>query len=491
MTLGSPTRFLDYDSRWKTELRGKAVAPKDAGWTADVVVEAFVVNVAEAADPDASGLIQPLLKRWQSGACSIAVFGLPAVQATINFKWKTFARRILMWELVVFMIWMAAFFGFTFLFQDEDLTLSLSGLLATPRGLTTVVLEMVAVVAMVPFLMLEPGQIAAYGLSGWFSVWNGLDIITYIIQMAVTFMHLGRIGLKTDILSILLSLQCIFILFRMQYFSRVFKTTRFSFLETIRDVIYEIRHYFLFMMVLICGFAFSFHILFRRDQAVGNFDTLPHSFLKVYFSTSNGLDYGEMLDSHVPVFAALLNIFFQFSMGMVMLNLLIGVMSNALNRVTEHEALKLLLHKATLIDELESTCPKYIEDVFEKWGWYPRHVHVLKIDQNSIERVNLQALWDAQLDDDTTNDGASLVQPIKSKTATAAAAESVAVKGEEEKDEEKVALYEKLNSIQMTLDALTAYIKKQASGGGEGAAAAAGGPALTSTPSKFWKKGGK
>jgi hypothetical protein len=53
-----------------------------------------------------------------------------------------------------------------------------------------------------------------------------------------------------------------------------------------------------------------------------------------------------------------------FVMGMVIINLLIGVMGNALARVTEHEALKLLLHKAQIIDELEATLPRWLEERF-------------------------------------------------------------------------------------------------------------------------------
>ncbi len=51
-----------------------------AGWAADVAVEAYVVNLRHAAAPDCDGLLQPLLKRWQTGRCSYKVFGLPAVQ---------------------------------------------------------------------------------------------------------------------------------------------------------------------------------------------------------------------------------------------------------------------------------------------------------------------------------------------------------------------------------------------------------------------------
>ena len=43
---------------------------------------AYVVTIKNAAKPDKDGLLQPLLRRWQAGGCSYAVFSLPAVQAS-------------------------------------------------------------------------------------------------------------------------------------------------------------------------------------------------------------------------------------------------------------------------------------------------------------------------------------------------------------------------------------------------------------------------
>ncbi len=397
ITIGSPHRVINHERIWKQEVFRRAgadalTAQRAGGWNDDVLVEAFVINVAEAADPDKDGLLQPLLRRWQLDG-NLGVFSIPAIQATISFKWHAFARKLLLWELCIFLVWLVSFYGFTFLFQDEDLTLTLPGLLATPRGALTVAFEVLAVIAMVPFIVLEQGTFIAYGISGWLSVWNSLDMATYAIQLTLTAMHLGRIGLESSMLSVLLALQCIFLMFRLQYFSRTFKSTRFSFLDAIRDVLVEIRGFFALLLIIFFGFASAFAILFRNDQGINNFDTLPHAFLKIY-SSQSGLDYREMLSSSLPLAASLLNVAYAFIMGMVLVNLLVGIMSNALNRVTEHEALKLLLHKAQVIDELESTLPRWLEDRFEA-EWYPKHIHVLRIDPDRVDRVDLDALWAA------------------------------------------------------------------------------------------------
>ena len=56
-------------------------------------MEAHVVTIRNAAAADDAGLLNPLLKRWQDQACSQMVFGLPAVQSVINFKWDRCDHR--------------------------------------------------------------------------------------------------------------------------------------------------------------------------------------------------------------------------------------------------------------------------------------------------------------------------------------------------------------------------------------------------------------
>lgn len=65
-----------------------------AGWSSDVQVIAYCVTVKDAAAPDKDGLLQPLLRRWQAGACSFSAFALPPVQAVIDWKWEKFARKL-------------------------------------------------------------------------------------------------------------------------------------------------------------------------------------------------------------------------------------------------------------------------------------------------------------------------------------------------------------------------------------------------------------
>lgn len=420
ITMASNTRHIDVQHQWMQQLTSRSSPDikktPPVGWHTDVYLEAFVVNIVYAADPDNGGILHPLLQKWQAGVVSLAVFGIPAVQAVISFKWDSFAKKMLLGELACFMIWLLGFFGFTWLFQDENLTLSFTQLLITPRGLAAVALELLALIGMAPLAALEPATLKAYGWKGWFNIWNGLDLTTYILQVAITVMHITRTGLVSPWLSIAAAMQCICLLFRLQFFSRVFKSTRFSFLEAIRDVISEIRYYFAFLLIILGGFAAAFHILFRQDQnshgkQPGPFASLPSSFLYL-FTHQDAVEMDPMLKASLPHAAVTLALIYQFTMGMVLVNLLIGIMTGTLEKVNRHEGLKLQLHKAEIIDELELTIPKWLEARFPQL--FPQYVHVLRVDQERKDKVDLGQMWRAgnggRNEDDEDGGGCGEVQ---------------------------------------------------------------------------------
>ena len=83
------------------------------------------------------------------------IFTIPAVEGIITFKWNAFARQALYLQLLCYMAWLVGFTGFTWLFQDEVLTRSLSELVSDSRGVATVMLEGVALLGMAPFMFIE------------------------------------------------------------------------------------------------------------------------------------------------------------------------------------------------------------------------------------------------------------------------------------------------------------------------------------------------
>jgi hypothetical protein len=65
----------------------------------------------------------------QAHGCSAAVFALPAVQAVIHYKWTSWARRFLLYELACYCCWLVSFTVFTLAFQNEDWELSFGQML--------------------------------------------------------------------------------------------------------------------------------------------------------------------------------------------------------------------------------------------------------------------------------------------------------------------------------------------------------------------------
>jgi hypothetical protein len=53
-----------------------------------------------------------------------------------------------------------------------------------------------------------------YGLVGWFSIWNSLDILTYVLQIAISVMYFGRLRLDSLALSVLLALQILLLFWK-------------------------------------------------------------------------------------------------------------------------------------------------------------------------------------------------------------------------------------------------------------------------------------
>jgi hypothetical protein len=70
--------------------------------------------------------------------------------------------------------------------QDEDASKGFWQLLATPLGPVTVACMLLSLIAMAPFLLIETGSMLSIGV-GWFNLWNGIDIITYVLQVSVSW----------------------------------------------------------------------------------------------------------------------------------------------------------------------------------------------------------------------------------------------------------------------------------------------------------------
>ena len=85
---------------------------------------------------------------------------------------------------------------------------------------------------------------------------------------------------------------------------------------------------------------------------------------------------------------------------MVLLNLLIGLMTTSLDKITKNEDVRLLLSRAQGIDEIEATLPRWLENKFP--DLFPPFLFVLRVDPGKLDAVQNDAMWAGEGDDERT-----------------------------------------------------------------------------------------
>jgi len=78
------------------------------------MLEAHAVDIHHAAGPPGVGLLQPILVRWQSKTAPLSVFALPAVQTILYYKWDKWAKKFLIVEFIVYLLWLLTTMIFSF-----------------------------------------------------------------------------------------------------------------------------------------------------------------------------------------------------------------------------------------------------------------------------------------------------------------------------------------------------------------------------------------
>ena len=118
-------------------------------------MEAHVVGIQHAAGPPGIGLLQPVLVRWQSKAAPLSAFALPAVQAILNYKWTRWAKKVLMVEFAIYLLWLLSTVVFAFaliviplLINDSLMTLMRSFRAKGSRRLKATRSQIIGVVAL-------------------------------------------------------------------------------------------------------------------------------------------------------------------------------------------------------------------------------------------------------------------------------------------------------------------------------------------------------
>ncbi|WIA29571.1 hypothetical protein OEZ86_012064 [Tetradesmus obliquus] len=389
LTTGADHYEVDWESMWREQLSEYSRSAAGIGWTTKITMEAHVVNLRDAAAEGSKGLLHPLLKRYHARGCSAAVFGLPAVQAVINYKWHTWAKKFLLYELACYLAWLAGYTAFTLLFQQEDWTMTFWQLMADRNGFAATVFSLLTLLPMAPFLYMELCTIAAYGF-GWVGMWNIMDLVSYVLQIVICVLHVQREFMDEGFFSVMLATQHVLMWTKLHYFAKAFNPTKTTLVDTVSKILEDLKWFLVFLTLTMLGFALAFYSLYRQDrEQFVDFANVWHSMASMYSFMLAMFDYNVFYNSTNPTAAMLLFIAFEFVMNVLLLNVLIASMTNSFSKITQDEGLRFLCSKAEIIDELETTLPDWLRSP----AWHPPFVHILKFHPDSTYEVSLSNVW--------------------------------------------------------------------------------------------------
>ncbi|KAG2492014.1 hypothetical protein HYH03_009743 [Edaphochlamys debaryana] len=267
---------------------------------------------------------------------------------------------------------------------------ALGRMVSSPRGVGQLLTSCVAFASMLPFAYMEVCTMAVQGLA-WVTLWNLADVVSYLITAGIWLTHLRCGSLPASAyFSGALALQHVLLWTKLHYYARVLTPTRGGFNDTIRMVLGELRTFLTFVGLVMLGFAFAFYCLFRQDRDdFADFATLWHSFASMFAYMLQMFDYNVLYGSTHPVMAMILFMAYELMVAVLLLNIMIALMTSAFARVNSDEGLRYLIYKAEVIDELESTLPRWLM----RADWAPHFVHVLKVSPRSTYEINLNSVW--------------------------------------------------------------------------------------------------
>lgn len=211
-----------------------------------------------------------------------------------------------------------------------------------------------------------------------------------LAQVAIFSVHLSRDFTDSGWISVMIATQHVLMWSKLHCFARVFNPTKTLLMDTIWLVLSDMKSFLGFMFLTLVGFGFAFYTLFRQDRAkFVDFKNIWHSMATMVSYLLAMFDLNVLYNSTNPRAALLLWTTFEFIISVLLLNVLIAVMTASFNKVTQDEGLRYLCTKAHIIDELESTLPRWAQSSV----WYPPFIHVLKVHPDSSYEVNLSSVW--------------------------------------------------------------------------------------------------
>jgi Ion transport protein len=330
---------------------------------------------------DTTGLISareylqhhPLDALLKSGLKS--AFGTECVRRAVDYKWTAFARQLYLQRMATYLLFLLCYvlatvqFGFEpySVIWDRDEFTDVSGQDVIHSqwvwSCVRVLLEAAVLAFGVHYALVEYHQFRREPSAKAYLTdpWNILDVTSCVLIAVLVPLHIADSTHRFPVQSVLSVLLWV----KSLHYARGFFSTG-PFIRMLVEIGAGTTSFMLILIVVLCGFAQAFLLVFHSPDNVNAFASDYASWtvlLRVYQLMLGDADMDEIRAADFPGMAIALFVAFTLIVVILMLNLLIALMSSIFERVHENVESEWYLERTEIILELErSHIQQYIDD---------------------------------------------------------------------------------------------------------------------------------
>ncbi|GMH33162.1 hypothetical protein BSKO_00996 [Bryopsis sp. KO-2023] len=387
----------------------------------------YVIPYPDVAQMGSQGILQPLLLH----NAPHNIYGFRPLQCVITLKWKMYAEKLLMEELVHYSILLVMYTTYSYLM---GFTMDNAGIVKVLRGETDSFPVAAAVVLLANSLITwgnlirEIKQICSLyrdagrrGLLYWaISPWNWLEMVSYILlSIIIPIVH--YVPFNSKFLTSLVAAESILVWSKMLYFAQAFKDTGPNVIM-IKEIIKDIVFFLVMAFSVLFGFGVAFFVLYRekrfedcevdfpkdsdefndcedgKEKLSTTFNGPGRSLLTMFAWMLGELQIESLflVQGSIRAVAVTLFIVYVMALMIVLLNLLIAIMGDSYDRVKNTEEIKFLKERAEVILDLETMLSDKRKAEIQKK--VKRFVHVL-FPTNKQPRTFKEPAWQGRVKD--------------------------------------------------------------------------------------------
>ncbi|CAG8531442.1 10140_t:CDS:2 [Paraglomus occultum] len=279
------------------------------------------------------------------------IFGEPAMEAVINFKWRKFARMRIFFFIFMYVLYVAAYATAITLNDPTDPNYVLA-------HATKIRVLLYFVLAFGTLnLLLELTKIYGQWEHYWSSAYNYINLASTILPLLYTGKLLGDLFIYRPPY-VGASLFFVYVNLILQF--RVFKSFGIS-VFIIFQIFRRVIWFIVIIGIMVLAYAHMFLLLFKYPDVVNvlvanstapeTFDTYPMSLATVYFFVTGSFNSAN--DAFSDPTIAILTIVFSFTTAIVLLNILIALMSDVIEVTKTNGKRAWLQQKAEVIAAVE------------------------------------------------------------------------------------------------------------------------------------------